>query len=286
MQGQPSVTTVGRVTVVAWPAQAALATALADAADQPATWLGIGRRDLGSLRLFVAADSAQFREFTRGRLPGWSAGAAFPGGRTIVLRADGGDVLGTLRHELAHLALHDAVRQRVPLWFDEGYATVASGQWDVFDRLAVNLAVARGETPGLGELDAHLRGSGLSADAGYALAATAVLELGRRNPTGTLDPLLGQLAAGVPFDAAVLATTGLTVDRFDESWRRSVRLRFGLATWTVGTGIWLVIAAAVALAYVARRRRDRPRRAALDEGWDIAPEEGDENVLDHQPSSR
>jgi len=260
---------VGRVTAVAWPAEALLAAGLAEIADQPGTWPGLGRRDLGDLRLVVVSDSQRFSEFTRGRLPGWGAGAAFPGGRTIVLRADAGDLVGTLRHELAHLALHQAVHARVPLWFDEGYATVASGQWDFFDRLGVNLAVARGAIPGLRGLDAELRTSQLSADAAYALAATAVLELARRNPAGTLEPLFERLEAGVGFDDAVLATTGLSLDRFDEAWRRGVRARFGLVTWTLGTGLWLGMAVLLALAYEARRRRDRPRRAALDEGWII-----------------
>ncbi len=264
---------MGRVTAVAWPADAAMAAGLAELADQPATWPGLGQRDLGELRLVVTSDSQSFREFTRGRLPGWGAGAAFPGGRTIVLRADAGDVVGTLRHELAHLALHQAVRGRVPLWFDEGYATVASGQWDIFDRLGVNLAVARGATPGLRELDGALRASQMSADAAYALAATAVLELARRNPTGTLDPLFERLEAGTGFDEAVLATTGLSLDRFDELWRRSVRLRFGLVTWMLGTGLWIVMAALLAIGYEARRRRDLPRRAALDVGWVVEPEE-------------
>lgn len=250
-----------------------MAAGLAELADRPATWPGLGRRDLGELRLVVTSDSQRFREFTRGRLPGWGAGAAFPGGRTIVLRADAGDVVGTLRHELAHLALHQAVRGRVPLWFDEGYATVASGQWDIFDRLDVNLAVARGATPGLRELDGALRASQMSADAAYALAATAVLELARRNPAGTLDPLFERLEAGTGFDDAVLATTGLTLDRFDELWRRSVRLRFGLVTWMLGTGLWIVMAALLALGYEARRRRDRPRRAALDIGWVVQSDE-------------
>jgi predicted outer membrane lipoprotein len=272
LQGHPTATTVGRVTAIAWPADAAMAAGLAELADQPARWPGLGRRDLGELRLVVTSDSQSFREFTRGRLPGWGAGAAFPGGRTIVLRADAGDVLGTLRHELAHLALHQAVRGRVPLWFDEGYATVASGQWDLFDRLGVNLAVARGATPGLRELDGALRTSRMSADAAYALAATAVLELARRNPTGTLDPLFERLEAGTGFEDAVLATTGLTLDRFDELWRRSVRLRFGLVTWMLGTGLWIAMAALLALAYEARRRRDRPRRAALDVGWVVEAE--------------
>ncbi len=258
---------------MAWPAQAALAVGLAEVADQPGPWPGLGSRDLGEIRLVVTADSLAFRDYTRGRLPGWGAGAAFPGGRTIVLRADAGDVMGTLRHELAHLALHQAVRGRVPLWFDEGYATMASGQWDLFDRVGLNLAVARGTVPELRALDGELRASAQAADEAYALAATAVMELARRNPTGTLEPLFGQLAGGVRFEDAVIATTGLTLDRFDEAWRKSVRTRFGLATWMIGTGIWLGMALLVVLGYDLRRRRDAPRRAALDAGWHYAPEE-------------
>jgi len=53
-------------------------------------------------------------------MPGWGAALAFPESRTIVLRADAGDLERTLRHELAHLALHRQIRVRVPLWFDEG----------------------------------------------------------------------------------------------------------------------------------------------------------------------
>lgn len=271
---------MGRVTVVAWPREAALAAGLAEIADRPANWLGLGARDLGDIRLVVTSDSEQFGEFTRGRVPAWGAGAAFPGRRTIVLRADAGDVMGTLRHELAHLALHQAVRGRVPLWFDEGYATVASGQWDLFDRLGVNLAVARGATPGLGELDAELRSSPISADAAYALAATAVLEVARRNPTGTLEPLFGRLEAGASFEDAMLATTGLSLDRFDEAWRRSVRARFGLITWTLAAGLWILMAILLALAHGARRRRDRPRRAALDEGWVVST---DDSVAEDAP---
>ena len=99
-----------------------------------------------------------------------------------MLRADAGDVTGTLRHELAHLALHQAVRGRVPLWFDEGYATVAAGQWDLFDRLGINLAVARGAIPGLRDLDGELRASRISADVAYALAAS------RRAGAGAPEP--------------------------------------------------------------------------------------------------
>jgi hypothetical protein len=104
---------------------------------------------------------------------------ALPGLRTIVLRADGTDLSRTLRHELAHLALHEQVDVRVPLWFDEGYAGLAAGEWERLGRLELNLTVARGALPGLRALDGALRGTETSA------LASARLRLSSQSPLHT-----------------------------------------------------------------------------------------------------
>jgi hypothetical protein len=138
----------------------------------------------------------------------------------------------------------------------------------------------RGAIPTLTGLDGALRGSASSADAAYALAASAVTELARRNPAGTLTPLLQRLQAGQDFEAAVLATTGLTMDRFEQAWQHGVRRRYTLGNWFIAGGGWLVMAIVV-LGLVRRRRRvDRVRRAALDEGWEVEPEAEDGPELD------
>jgi hypothetical protein len=197
-----------------------------------------------------------------------------------MIRADGGDPQRTLRHELAHLALHQRVPVRVPLWFDEGYAGWAAGEWERLGVLELNLAVARGALPGFRALDGALRASATTADAAYALAYSAVSELARRNPSGTLTPLLERLADGQDFESAVLATTGLTVDRYEEAWQRSIRHRYGLVTWLLAGGGWLLVSVAVLVLVHLRRRADRPRRAALDEGWVVDPEALDGPELD------
>jgi hypothetical protein len=257
-----------------------LAISLAEQADRPAEWPGFGRLASGPLRLVVVPDSRRLDSLTLGRAPRWGAAVALPALRTIVIRADGENLPRTLRHELAHLALHEQVNVRVPLWFDEGYAAWAAGEWERLGSLELNLAVARGALPGLRQLDGALRGTETSADAAYALAASAVTELARRNPSGSLAPLLRQLHQGTSFDAAVLSTTGLSVDRFEEEWQRSVRRRYGLATWLLAGGGWALVAIAVLGLVHFRRRADRPRRAALDEGWEIEPEPLDGNELD------
>lgn len=271
---------VGQVTAVAWPKQLDLAIRLAEQADRPVEWPGLGRVAIGPMRLIVVPDVRRLDSLTRGRAPRWGAAVALPASRTIMIRADGGDPQRTLRHELAHLALHQRVPVRVPLWFDEGYAGWAAGEWERLGVLELNLAVARGALPGFRALDGALRASATTADAAYALAYSAVSELARRNPSGTLTPLLERLADGQDFESAVLATTGLTVDRYEEAWQRSIRHRYGLVTWLLAGGGWLLVSVAVLVLVHLRRRADRPRRAALDEGWVVDPEALDGPELD------
>jgi hypothetical protein len=201
----------------------------------------------------------------------------------ILLRADVDDIYATLRHELAHLALHQAVPVRVPLWFDEGYAAWAAGEWDRLGALELNLAVVRGAVPDLRGLDGALRGSATTADAAYALAVSAVIELARRNPSGSIAPLLQRLMAGNDFEASVLETTGLTLSQFERGWQRRVRERYSLATWLLAGGGWGIIALSAWVLVRLRRRADRARRAALDDGWDLPPESTAASELDPAP---
>lgn len=269
-------TTVGQVTAIARPADMPLAVGLAERADQPAEWYGLGRRAAGPLALMVVRGDSAFRAVARGRVPAWGAGLALPGARFILVRADGDDPLRVLRHEVAHLVLHDGIRGRVPLWFDEGYAAVAAGEFGRFDRLGLNLTVALGRVPGFEALNAGLRAGPSTAETSYALAAAGVSFLDRR--AGGIEPVLTRLAAGMPFDSAVLVTTGLNPGRFEEAWQRDLKRRYGLGLWLGAGGLWAVVAGLVVAAHFIRKRRDRPRREQLNLGWTLPtepPEAGD-----------
>lgn len=263
---------MGRVTVIAPDDRSSLGIALGEEADHSHRWPGLLAPDTAPIRLILLPDSAAMAATFAGRAPGWGAGLAFPNSRTIVLRADQPDPAGTLRHELAHLALHNATRSRVPLWFDEGYASWAAGEWERIELLHLGVALVGIHPPDLRNLDAMLRGSERTADVAYALATSAVLELARRNPAGTLDALVAELERGTDFDSAVLRTTGMTLDRFELSWQQAVRSRYNVLTWLLAGGFWGLAAGVLVLAMYLRRRADRPRRAALDEGWVLPPD--------------
>jgi hypothetical protein len=159
------------------------------------------------------------------------------------------------------------------LWFNEGYAALAAGELNRLVALRLDLSVARGQIPGFFELDRGLRSAEPTAQAAYALAASAVAMLARRHPGRTLAPLLARLEAGESFESAVLATTGSPIGRFEVEWQRDVRRRYGLVGWLVAGGLWAVAALLVVAALWVRRRRDRPRRLALDQGWVVEVEE-------------
>jgi hypothetical protein len=257
---------VGEVDVVARRSDLALAIGLAEAAGGPSDWYGLGRRDPGQFRLVVVRGRAN-------RSPSWGAGFTFPSARTILIRADAGEPYRILRHELAHLVLADAIKTRVPLWFNEGYAALAAGEVNRLISLRLNLSVARGKIPNFFQLDRGLRSDESTAEASYALAASAVALLARRHPKHTLEALLSRLEAGESFERAVLATTGSPLGRFEIEWQRDVRLRYGLVGWIMAGGLWVITSVLVVAAIWLRRRRDRPRRLALDQGWIVATEE-------------
>lgn len=273
-----TITHVGEVSVLSWPEQSRLAIALAEMADHPAHWLGLGYRTAGRMRLVVVPDLAGMRRFSAGRAPSWGAGLAFPSSRTIIIRADGGDPRQTLRHELAHLVLHDAVKVRVPLWFDEGYAAVAANEWDRMDALSLSWIVLRRDLPDFRELDGSLRAGANAAEKAYTLAMSAVLELARRNPAGTLDSLLARLSRGEGFESAVSQATGLSLAAFEGDWQRTIKRRYNLVIWLSAGGFWLLVSLAVAVAWWVRRRLDKPRRLALNQGWEV-----DEEALRDDP---
>ena len=273
LQG-PTATQVGRITAIAWPGQQAVAAAIAEQADHATGFPGIGALPDRPIRIILAPNRDTYDSLTRGRLPFWSEGAAFPDAGTIVLLAvrPSDRPSAALRHELAHLALRWHVGRRVPLWFEEGYAAVAAREWDRLDALRLNWQLARGVRMNLDDVDRALRGARGDAEAGYALAATAVLLLERWGGERGLAPLLANLPQAESFDAALRATYHITEGDFEMRWQRDVGSRYGWLSWLAAMGFfWLAVGTLLAALIVLRRRRDRRKRAALEA--ETGPEE-------------
>jgi hypothetical protein len=243
-----------------------LAVAIAETADRARDFPGIGALPDRPIRIVLAPTREKYDSLTRGRLPFWSEGAAYPDAGTVVLlTVRPSDRQTALRHELAHLALRWRVGRRAPLWFEEGYAAVAAREWDRLDALALNWELARGRRMNLDEVDRALRGARGDAEAGYALATTAVLLLQRWGGERGLEPLLANLADAESFDAALRETYHVTEGDFELRWQKDVGSRYGWFSWATAMGFfWLAIGSLLVALMMLRRRRDRAKRLALE----------------------
>jgi len=256
--------TSGRFTVLAYPTEATLARwALAEAVRRD-SFPGLPR-PRAAVTLLIAPDERRFREWVGPYAPEWGAAIAFPEQQRIVMQgsaagSDAGDPRAVLRHELAHLALHEAIGDLPPRWFDEGYASYAAGEWGRDELLATNLALFLRRMPSLEQLDEGFRGGSTAAEASYALAHRAVADLAALDAERGLSLFFEYWKEHRRLDPAVRAAYGITLDDYEERWKRHTRRRFGaLALFGDFTVAALVMLAFTVPLYVSRRRRYRRR---------------------------
>lgn len=262
----------GSVRVVYVPRQRALAREVLDAARTPVRFPGIGRVSVpDSTTIVLAADAATFARASGGDVPEWAGGITVPELRRIVLPEYPGahvrdDDQGTiLRHEIAHMVLHDRLPGIVPRWFDEGYAEVASGGWDVESAWQLRVAFLTGGLPPLDSLALEWPTSDNGARTAYLLSATAVDYLRRRGGERGLRLLFDNWRRLGDFEPALRATYGITLGQLEDEWRHDVRDRYGwLAIVSNAALIWLIATALVLAAWIPRRRRNRIKLARMD----------------------
>lgn len=258
----------GRFTVEAARRDETLARSILAAAVRDDSFPGLPR-PITPLLIQVAPDEETFRAWAGEGAPEWGAAFAIPGERRILMQgrrasSQAGDPMRVLRHELAHLALHEYLGDLPARWFDEGYASYAAGEWDRDQVIATNLALAVRGVPSLAALDSGFQSGASRADASYALAFRAVAELAELDPRRGLTLLFGYWHEERDFERALRRAYGLTQGEFERRFRDRTRNRYGgLALFTDVTISALLIVFVAGPFYLIRRRRDKARLAAM-----------------------
>lgn len=263
--------------------RAARILALAEAeAPLPGLPPGVPRRP----QIYLARDEAAWDAVTGGRVPDWGAGVAIPDAGVIVLplyasgRGRGVDLPAVLRHEWAHVGLHEHLTgRRIPRWFDEGYAQWASGGWDAMEGWRLRVAFATGRAPSLDSLELGWPRGRADAELAYGLAATVVEYLVEESGERGLEVLLARWP-DLGFERALRQTYGVTSGQLERDWQKYVKGRYGwLLVLSHSLVFWSGLSVALLVMVMIRRRRDREAMARLraTEGpdqpaWWIAPE--------------
>jgi hypothetical protein len=217
----------------------------------------------------VAPDARRFREWVGPGAPEWGAAIAFTQERRIVLQGRrasslAGDPRAVVRHELAHLALREALDGLPPRWFDEGYASFAAGEWGRSEVLATNLALALRGVPRLDELDDEFAHGASRAQQAYALAYLAVAEIAALDPARGLSLFFAYWKESESFDLALRRAYGMTETTFEERWRAGTRRRFGALALVTDLSLGIVVLLLVlGPLWALRLQRDRQRMAAM-----------------------
>ena len=272
-----------RFIILHFPHDRQLAQSLASSAIATDTFPGLPRPKQKVI-IAIAPDRRRFREWAGGA-PEWGSAIAFPDSRRIVLQgqragSDAGDPVAVLRHELAHLALHEALGDLPPRWFDEGFASYAAGEWGRQDVLMTNLALAVRGMPTLDELEESFGGGASSAQSAYALAYRAVAELAQLDQQRGLTLFLQYWKQTGSLERAMRSAYGITVADFERRWRQRTRRQYGaLALVSNVTMAGMLLLFVLAPLYVARRRRDRQRLERM-KAADAATELAERTAID------
>ena len=259
---------VGRFTAVYFPKDDALAHSLLRYAARTDTFPGLPRPRQRVL-IAIAPDAARFRSWAGSNAPEWGAALAFPDSRRIVMQgsaagSDAGDPQVVLRHELAHLALHEQLGDLPPRWFDEGYASLAAREWKREDALAANVALALRGAPSLDELEASFGGGSSLAQAAYALSYRAVAELASLDRERGLSLFFRYWKESGSMDVAIRRAYGMTLYGFEREYQSRTRRRYGALAVVADLSLVLFVVSVLMLPFfVARRVRDRKRLRAM-----------------------
>jgi len=265
-----SVIVAGRFSVLHFASEARLARSFADAATANDTFPGLPR-PAAPVLILVAPDEATFRAWVGAGAPEWGDAIAFPALQRIVMRgqdaaASGGDPRVTLRHEIAHLAIHEALGATVPRWFDEGYASFAAGEWGRDEVLATSFGLVWRGVPTLAGLDSGFFEGAERAQRSYALAHRAVAELAGLDRERGLSLLLGYWRTEGNFERALRRAHGMSSLDFERLWKSRIRRQFGaLALAADLTVLTLVLTIFLGPMWWQRRQRNRRRLEAMRE---------------------
>jgi len=275
----------GRFSFLFFPRDRQLATSLAAHAIATDTFPGLPR-PTQRIVIAIAPDRRRFREWAGTAAPEWGSALAFPDTRRILLQgqsagSDAGDPLSVLRHELAHMALHEYLGNLPPRWFDEGYASFSAGEWGRDEVLTTNLALALRGMPTFDELEQSFGYGSSAAQSAYALSYRAVADLAALDRVHGLALFLSYWKTSASFDRAVRQAYGMTAADFEKRWRQHTRRQYGaLALLSNITLAGLLLLFILTPLYIARRRRDRRRLDRLREADAVAEEAARKSMLD------
>lgn len=231
----------------------------------------LGQPVLEHVLVRIARNPGQMAELAPEGAPpfGYAVGMAYPSLRLILISMlapgswEAADLTETLRHELTHVALEDAVAgHHIPRWFNEGLAIHESGEfWGKRFRVLWDATVSRSLLP-LAGLDRAFPSEGSEVSIAYAESADVVRFLMRDDDRARFGSLVERVRNGAAFDRALDDAYDTDLRKLEYEWREDASHRFGLVPMLTGGGaLWTLIAGLTVAAWAKRKKRAKVKLA-------------------------
>lgn len=254
--------------MVAFPRDARLARSVLDSSVARDSFPGLPR-PRERILIAIAPDDRRFRDWIGPGAPEWGAAVAIPSEHRIVMQgsaagSDAGNPMQVLRHELAHLALHEYLGDLPSRWFDEGYASYSAGEWGRDEVLTTSVALLMHGIPPLDSLDDEFHSTATRAQAAYALSYRAIAVLASLDRERGLALFFRYWKERGSMETALRQAYGLTGAAFEERWRSQTTRRYGALALAANMSVALGLTGLIIVPlYVVRLRRKRRRLAAM-----------------------
>ncbi|HSO33302.1 MAG TPA: peptidase MA family metallohydrolase, partial [Labilithrix sp.] len=197
--------------------------------------------------------------------PAYASGVAYSRLHLVLISmfaprgADATDLDQVFRHELAHVALEDAVLgQHVPVWFNEGLAIGLAGE-NSFERQDVLFhATVYGTLLPLADLDRSFPHDHADVGVAYAESADFLRFLMRRTDRVRFAAMVQRVRESQTFDRALADAYGSDLRKLEFQWRSELERHYSVIPILAGGGIiWVAVIGALGWGYVKKRRRAR-----------------------------
>jgi len=197
--------------------------------------------------------------------PSYASGVAYPRLRLVLISmmaprgGDATDLDEVFRHELAHVALADAVLdQHVPAWFNEGLAVGFARENGLDRQKVLGTAAINGTLLPLSELDRGFPVDHAEVNVAYAESVDFLKFLQARSDRLRFASTIRRVREGQTFDRALADAYGSDLRKLEFQWRSEVERRYSIIPVLAGGGIlWVGVIGALGWGYMKKRRRAR-----------------------------
>ncbi|MFQ6091326.1 MAG: peptidase MA family metallohydrolase [bacterium] len=233
--------------------------------------------------VYIATSDREFQSLTRGALPDWGIGCAFPDSGLIILKAvaevvSRAELEEVAVHELSHVVLGQALQgKRVPRWFDEGLAMYQSREWNIGQSLIMAKAVFTRSVIPLRSIDRVLQFRRDKAQLAYTQSFLAISYIINEHGLNAFQKIVRTLAQTGDMDRTLHNVIGLHYGEFEAHWFKYVRSKYGwISLFTNSFYLWVGISVLFLLAFLAKRyrtKRTMERWETEDEGFHFENEQ-------------